>query len=117
MEGDLPVTPARRWGLLSGYAVTAFLAFPHPVGERVLDLGLVMAWVSPALLVLGLEGLPPRRAAGLGFAASLAAHGAILHWIYVVTVVYGHAPVVAGLLAPVALAVYVAAFSSAFGGA
>ena len=40
-----------------------------------------------------------RKAARIGFAAALAAHGAILHWIYVVTVVYGHAPVLVGVLA------------------
>ena len=41
----------------------------------------------------------------------------MLHWIYVVTVVYGYAPVVAGLLAPLLLAAYVAVFSGAFGAA
>jgi apolipoprotein N-acyltransferase len=102
----------RRLALLGGYVAATFLAFPHPVADRVLDLGVVLAWLSPMLLVLALEG---RRAGRLAFVASLAAHSLILHWIYVVTVVYGHAPVVAGLLAPVALAAYVAAFSSAFG--
>lgn len=105
----------RRLALLGGYVVATFLAFPHPVADRVLDLGVALAWLSPMLLVLGLEGVAPRRAGRLAFLASLAAHSLILHWIYVVTVVYGHAPIVAGLLAPVALAAYVAAFSSAFG--
>jgi apolipoprotein N-acyltransferase len=81
----------------------------------VLDLGLGCAWLAPAALLLGLSGLRPRRAAGVGFLASLAAHSAILHWIYVVTVVYGHAPPVVGVLAPVALAGYIAAFGAAFG--
>ncbi len=106
--------PARRLALLGGYAVVTFLSFPHPVGERVLDLGLPLAWLGPALLWLGLDGLAPRRAARLGFAAGLAAHAAILHWIYVVTVVYGHAPPVVGVVAPVALASYIAGFSALF---
>jgi len=100
---------------LSGYALATFLAFPQPFAGRVLDLGFALAWVVPALLARGLRGLAPRRAAALGFGAGLAAHSAVLHWIYVVTVVYGHAPVIAGFLAPVALAAYVALFTAAFG--
>jgi apolipoprotein N-acyltransferase len=92
-----------------------FLSFPHPVGDRVLDLGVALAWFGPALLLLGLAGLPPRRAAKLGFAAGLAAHAAILHWIYIVTVVYGKAPVVAGMAGPLGLGAYIAAFTAAFG--
>jgi apolipoprotein N-acyltransferase len=105
----------RRLALLAGYVAATFFAFPHPIADRVLDLGVALAWLSPTLLLLALEGVAPRRAGWLAFLAALAAHSLILHWIYVVTVVYGHAPVVAGLLAPVALAAYVAAFSSAFG--
>jgi len=73
-----------------------------------------MAWVAPAALLLGLAGLAVRRAAWLGFLASLAAHSAILHWIYIVTVEYGHAPPAVGVLAPVALASYIAAFGAVF---
>ncbi len=96
------------------YVVASFLAFPHPVGDRVLDLGIGLAWIAPAALLLGLEGLPVRRAAWRGFLASLVAHTAILHWIYVVTVEYGHAPAAVGVLAPMALASYIAAFGAAF---
>jgi apolipoprotein N-acyltransferase len=105
----------KRLAWLSAYAVASFLAFPQPVGGTVLDLGLAFAWIAPAALLLGLDGLAPRRAAGIAFLASLAAHSAILHWIYVVTVVYGHAPAVVGLIAPVALASYIAAFGAVFG--
>jgi apolipoprotein N-acyltransferase len=104
-----------RFGLAAGYAVVTFFSFPHPLGTRVVDAGLWLAWVGPALLLLALRGLPPASAARIGFLASLAAHSAILHWIYVVTVVYGHAPAVLGWLAPVGLAVYVAGFGAAFG--
>jgi apolipoprotein N-acyltransferase len=104
----------RRAGWLAAYVAASFLAFPHPLAGRVLDLGVVFAWLAPAALLLGISGLPVRRAAWLGFLASLAAHSAILHWIYVVTVDYGHAPAIVGVLAPVALAVYIAGFGALF---
>jgi apolipoprotein N-acyltransferase len=99
---------------LAAYVLATFLAFPHFVAGRVVDLGLVCAWLAPAALLLGLRGSSPAAAARNGFLAGLAAHAAVLHWIYVVTVVYGHAPVAAGVAAPVALASYVAAFTAAF---
>ncbi len=110
----------RRWGraaVLGAYALISFLSFPHPVAGRVLDLGWLLAWLAPALLVAGLRGLGPRRAARDGFLAGLVAHAAILHWIYVVTVVYGEAPAPVGVLAPVGLAAYSALFTAAFGAA
>jgi apolipoprotein N-acyltransferase len=99
---------------LAGYVVVTFLSFPHPLAGSVVDLGQVLAWGSPVLFILGLHGLSPRRALWLGFVASLVAHSAILHWIYVVTVTYGHAPVIVGLLAPVLLAIYIAGFGAVF---
>jgi apolipoprotein N-acyltransferase len=109
------VTRARRSAWLAAYAVVTFLAFPQPVGDGVLDLGWLLGWLAPALLILGLRGLAPRAAAGWGFAGSLLAHSLVLHWIFVVTVVYGHAPAVVGVLAPVLLASYIAAFGALFG--
>jgi len=106
---------ARRVWILAAYAVVSFLSFPHPVAGRVLDLGWLLVWLGPALLVAGLRGLAPGRAARAGFLAALVAHAAILHWIYVVTVVYGRAPLAVGLLAPVGLAAYMALFGGAFG--
>ncbi len=115
MAGAVPVTPRGR--ILAGlaYATALFLAFPHPVGGRVVDGGLLAGWLAPACLVAGLRGLGPWRAAGLAFAAGLLAHAAIFHWIYVVTVVYGHAPVWAGVAAPLALAIYPALLTAGFG--
>jgi apolipoprotein N-acyltransferase len=109
-------TPSGRRspGPILAYAAVTFLAFPHPVGDRVVDLGLLFAWLSPFCLLVCVEGLAPARALGRGFLAGLVAHAAILHWIYVVTVRYGHAPPAVGLIAPVALAVYVAAFPAGF---
>jgi len=83
-----------RFALLAAYGVANFLAFPHPVGERVLDLGLVCGWLSPALLILGLSGLSPRAAAKTAFVAGTLAQSAILHWIYIVSVSYGHVSLV-----------------------
>jgi apolipoprotein N-acyltransferase len=61
--------------------------------------------------------LAPRRAAWLAFAAALAAHAALFHWIYVATVHYGHAAPPIGVGASVALALYPAAFFAVFGAA
>ncbi len=104
-------------GWVAGYATTTFLAFPHPVGGRVVDLGLLCAWLAPLCLLRALEGLPPGRAARRGFLAGLLAHAAILHWIYVVTVRYGEAPPLVGAIAPFGLAAYIAAFTAGFAGA
>jgi len=103
-----------RAGWLVAYAIATFLSFPHPLAGRVVDLGLVVGWLGPAFLVLGVAGLGARRAAGLGFAAGWLGHTAILHWIYHVTVIYGHAPVFVGFLAPAALALYLALFPAIF---
>jgi len=108
---------SHRSGWLLAYVVSTFLSFPHPVAGHVLDLGLVVGWVGPACLVLGISGLSPGRAAGTGFVAGWLAHAGILHWIYHVTVVYGHAPVLAGYLAPAALALYLAVFPALFAAA
>ncbi len=110
-----PAGPRSRAGWMAAYALVTFLAFPHPVAGGVLDLGVWVAWLAPACLVLALRGLAPGRAARLGFLAGLVAHTAVLHWIYVVTVVYGHAPVIAGLVGPVGLAAYIAVFPAFFG--
>ncbi len=104
----------RRLGWLGAYVGATFLSFPHPLGGIVLDLGWLLAWVGPACLVAGLSGLGPRRAAALGFAAAVAAHWAILHWIYVVTVRYGHAHPLVGVIAPLGLALYIASFTGLF---
>jgi apolipoprotein N-acyltransferase len=109
------VTSSRRalWGAAA--AATLFLSFPHPVAGRVIDLGWLLAWIAPALFVVALRDLAPRRAALWGFAIGWGAYSAILHWIYVVTVTYGHAHPVVGVIAPIALASYIAAFVALFG--
>ena len=106
---------AHRALLLGSYALATFLAFPHPALGTVVDLGWVAAWLAPLSLILALRGLTPRRALGLGFLAGLLAHSAVLHWIYVVTVTYGHAPPVVGVIAPILLAAYIAGFTALFG--
>jgi apolipoprotein N-acyltransferase len=104
----------QRAGFGLAYVLTTFASFPHPLGEGVLDLGIGVAWFAPACLLLAVRGLPVRRAAALGFAASLMAHAAVLHWGYVVTVDYGHAPVIVGLIAPFGMALYIAIFGGLF---
>jgi apolipoprotein N-acyltransferase len=111
------VNSGTRIALAAAYSACTFLSFPHPLGDRVIDLGAGLAWVGPALLLLTLHELTPRRAACWAFLGSLVAHGAVLHWIYVVTVVYGDAPVIVGVLAPLLLGAYVAIFGGAFGAA
>jgi apolipoprotein N-acyltransferase len=100
--------------LLSGYVVATFLSFPHPVGERVIDLGLLCGWLSPAFLLLGLHGLIPRSAAKFAFVAAMLAHTAILHWLYIVSVTYGHMHPALGLLAPLGAGAHAALFTALF---
>lgn len=109
------MSPGARRAWLAAYALTTFLAFPHPIAGRVVDLGLGVAWLAPACLLLGLRGLAPGAAARAAFAATWVAHTGVLHWIYVVTVQYGHAPPALGPLAVALLALYPAAFGAAFG--
>ncbi len=107
-------TRGRVWILLAYVGVT-FFSFPHPVGEGVLDAGGLVSWWGPALLVWGLWGLSPGRAALAAIAAGWVAHACILHWFFVVTVTYGHAPFVVGLLAPIGAALYPALLMGIFG--
>lgn len=109
------MSPGRRWLLVAAYAVATFFAFPHALGSGSLDFGVALAWLSPALLVAAIDGLTPGRAFRRAFAAGLLAHAAVLHWIYVVTVVYGHAPPIVGVLAPIGLAAYMALHVALFG--
>jgi apolipoprotein N-acyltransferase len=102
--------------LLGGYAVATFFSFPHPIAGHVVDLGLLLAWFGPALLLLGVDGLAPLRAMCLAFAAALVANAGIVHWAYVVTVTYGHAPAIAGVAGSIGLGSYVALFTALFAG-
>jgi len=115
VAGALGLTTRVAWG--AAYVVVTFLAFPLELGGRVLDLGWLLAWWPPALLVLAVRGLPPKRAAALGFALGTLAHGLVWHWIWVVTVRYGHAPAWVGVVAPLLLATYPGACLAAFAAA
>ena len=115
--GDGARSVGRRRLFALGYVVITFLAFPFEVDGRVLDFGWLLAWWPPALLLLAVRGLGAKRAAGLALALGVLAHGAVWHWIYVVTVHYGHAPAWVGVVAPLGLALYPAAFVAAFAAA
>jgi apolipoprotein N-acyltransferase len=107
------VTPTRL--ALAVYALATPLAFPHEIpGGGSVDLGLAMAWVIPAALVLGLEGRSAREAAVSAFVASLIGHVLLFHWFYVVTVSYGGMPGAIGVLSPLAPALYVSIFTALF---
>ncbi|MGI9592716.1 MAG: apolipoprotein N-acyltransferase [Myxococcota bacterium] len=103
-----------RW--LAAYAVVTFFAFPQPIGGVVVDLGGALAWLAPALLLLGVSDLEPRQAAKRGFLAGWLAHTAVLHWIWIVTVVYGHMHPALGVAGPLGLGAYLGLFGGAFAG-
>jgi apolipoprotein N-acyltransferase len=114
MTPDVGPGGRARLAWLVAYGLVTFLAFPHPLGDTVVDLGRSMAWLSPLCLLIGLHGLGVARAARAGFVAVWLAHSAILHWIYVVSVVHGGAPPIVGVLAPIALASYVGLHGAIF---
>lgn len=110
-----PVQPKRRAIAFALHGFFTLLAFPHEVpGLGAFDLGLVSAWLAPAALVVALDGMPARRAAGRTFVASLLAHAVLFHWFVVVTVTYGGMPLALGLLSPLLPAYWVAQFSALF---
>jgi len=113
--GARPLVSARAAGAL--YLAATALAFPYCVAATVVDLGLALAWLSPAALLLATRDLAPARALRRGFVLGLAAHAAILHWAYVVTVDYGGVHPLLGLLAPPGMAIYPALFVAAFAAA
>ena len=117
---DEPEAP--NYKALALYGVFLFFAFPHEIpfaaeaGASLssIDLGLALTWLVPAALVVGLDGLSPRRAAKVAFLASFVAHAVFFYWFMVVTVVYGGMPFVLGVLAPLVPALYVAPFTALF---
>lgn len=110
-----PVQPKRRAIAFALHGLFTLLAFPHEVpGLGAFDLGLVSAWLAPAALVVALDGMPARRAAGRTFVASLLAHAVLFHWFVVVTVTYGGMPLALGLLSPLLPAYWVAQFGALF---
>lgn len=115
MAGRALVSRGARLALGGGAAAATVAAFPHLVAGTVVDGGLVFAWLAPALLLAALEGLSPTRAALWALGILWVAYAVILHWIYVVTVTYGHASPIVGVLAPIALSSYIAAFGAGFG--
>ena len=104
-------------GALFLYGLATFFSFPQEIpgnGNGSLDLGIWIVWLAPAALLIGLDGLAPRRAAWVGFWASLIAHSVFFHWFMVVTIQYGGMPFLLGALAPIVPALYVSIFSALF---
>ncbi|MCH8889923.1 MAG: apolipoprotein N-acyltransferase, partial [Myxococcales bacterium] len=108
------MTNRARFALLTAYGVANFLSFPHPIGERVVDLGLLCGWLSPALLILGLNGQTPWAAAKAAFISGTLAQSAILHWIYVVSVTYGHAAPPMGVIGILGMGAHAGLFTAIF---
>jgi apolipoprotein N-acyltransferase len=107
-------TSARK-GALALYAVLTLLSFPHELpGGFAMDLGFVLVWFGPAALIVGIDGLAPRRAARAAFLASLAGHFVLFHWFFVVTVKYGGLPAWLGVFSPLAPSLYVSLFTALF---
>ncbi len=107
--------PTRRRLALALHAVFTLLAFPHELPFiGAFDLGIVFAWLAPAALIVGLDGLSSRSAARAAFFASFAGHLVLFHWFIVVTVGYGGMPLGLGLLSPLVPAFWVAQFSALF---
>lgn len=117
--GDPAHARAMRWrtGWLIAYVPLTFFAFPERLGDTVVDAGVWLGPVSITSLVLGVAGHTPRRAAAHAFWAGWLAHAAVLHWIYVVTVRYGGAPPLVGVLAVLAISVYPALATAGIGAA
>jgi apolipoprotein N-acyltransferase len=105
-----------RIAIFIAYGVATCFAFPLIIGGEMIDLGLFVGALSPALLVLMLEELPARRAIRWGFTASLAAHYFLFHWFYVVTVQHGNVPAFIGVFAPLVPSLYVSVFTAIFAG-
>jgi len=106
----------RVW--MAGYVVATFLSFPQPLPflpGSVLDFGIVVSLAVPVCLVLGLAGRSLRQGAISAFGWTVLAHGFVLHFIYVVTRTYGHAPAAVAVIAPFALATYAAMLAALFG--
>jgi apolipoprotein N-acyltransferase len=111
---DSLLTGRARLALLAAYGIANFLAFPHPIGERVVDLGLLCGWLSPALLILGVNGQSPRAAARAAFVAGTLSQSAIVHWIYVVSVTYGHAAPPMGVIGVLGIGAHTGLFTALF---
>jgi apolipoprotein N-acyltransferase len=106
-----------RIALLLAYGIATFLAFPHPFGGRVIDCGLILGWLSPAFLILSVHGARPRSAAKIAFLAVTLTHAAILHWLYIVSVDYGHMHPALGLFAPLGAGAQAGFFAGLFAAA
>ncbi len=97
------VTRRGRAPWVLAHVAATFLSFPHPVADGVLDLGAVASWFVPLTLLVVVRGLSPGRAFGWALLAAGLGQGALLHFIYVVTVHYGNAPAPVGFLASLGL--------------
>jgi hypothetical protein len=105
--------PRARARCGGGDGRVAVRAFPHPIAGRVIDLGGSSPGSRPRASCSRSRARAARARRARGSCVHWAAYSAILHWIYVVTVTYGHAHPAIGVVAPIALASYIALFGGA----
>ena len=109
------VTTRIRLGWAAAHALFFFCAFPQWLFGGPFDAGFLFAWLVPATLLLVCDDRSPRAGALWGGLAGWLAHLALLHWVFVAAVTYGHAHPLLGAGAVALLAVYGALFSALFG--
>lgn len=96
-----------RLGLAAGSGLLCSAAFPSWDLEWLAFVGLVP-------LLLALEGVPPRQAAGLGYVAGLAFYLATVWWVVNTMTTYGQMPLLLSLVALWLLCGVLAAYTAAF---
>jgi apolipoprotein N-acyltransferase len=83
------------------------LSFPLP--------GLsVLAWIALIPLLEGCRGLPPAKAARMGFVAGAAGFGGIVYWVNIVMTTYGGLPLPVSFVLYLLLVSYLALYPAAF---
>ncbi|HTX53509.1 MAG TPA: apolipoprotein N-acyltransferase [Candidatus Baltobacteraceae bacterium] len=100
--------PAVQRGLAVLSGLISALAFPS------WDMGW-LAFVGWVPLCFVVQGVRPRRAAGLGFFAGFAFYLATVWWVINTMTTYGHMPLVMSILALVLMAAVLAGYVAAFG--
>jgi apolipoprotein N-acyltransferase len=96
-----------RWGLATASGLVSALAFPP------WDFGW-LAYVGWAPLLVGLQGVRPREAAGLGYAAGLAFYLATIWWVINTMTTYGRMPLALSAAALGLLAAVLAGYTASF---
>ena len=98
-----------RWTLAATSGLLSALAFPP------CDLGWI-AFIGWMPLIVGLQGAPPREAAGLGYVGGLTFFLATIWWVINTMTTYGGMPLLLSLVALALLCGVLAGYTAAFAG-